>query len=111
MNRCPPLVKDIYFDDENLILPYTEAAAAYKKKTYRGSVAKMTLVSLNILSLLASIRFMRYCIGSRIYSVPEEKQTMFLPDIEEDEEDLKPSLHTSNISLATHADSPSSERR
>ena len=85
MNRCPPLVKDIYFDDENLILPYTEAAAAYKKKTYRGSVAKMT--------------------------VPEEKQTMFLPDIEEDEEDLKPSLHTSNMSLATHADSPSCERR
>lgn len=44
MNRCPPLVKDIYFDAENLILPYTEAAAAYKKKTYRGSVANMTLV-------------------------------------------------------------------
>lgn len=39
MNRCPPLVKDIYFDSEDLILPYTEAAAAYKKKTYRGSVA------------------------------------------------------------------------
>lgn len=87
MNRCPPLVKDIYFDAENLILPYTEAAAAYKKKTYRGSVANMT--------------------------VPEEKQTMFLPDvIEEDEEDIKPSHHTSTISLATHAnDSPLSERR
>lgn len=46
MNRCPPLVKDIYFDEENLILPYTEASAAYKKKTYRGSVANMTLVFL-----------------------------------------------------------------
>lgn len=44
MNRCPPLVKDIYFEAENLILPYTEAAAAYKKKTYRGSVANMMLV-------------------------------------------------------------------
>lgn len=46
MSRCPPLVKDIYYDAENLILPYTEAAAAYKKKTYRGSVANMTLVFL-----------------------------------------------------------------
>lgn len=44
MNRCPPLVKDIYYDFENVSLPYTEAAAAYKKKTYRGSVANMTLV-------------------------------------------------------------------
>lgn len=87
MNRCPPLVKDIYYDAENLILPYTEAAAAYKKKTYRGSVAHMT--------------------------VPEEKQTMFLPDvIEEDEEDVKPSHHTSTMSLATHPnDSPPCERR
>lgn len=42
MNRCPPLVKDLYYDSEDLILPYTEAAAAYKKKTYRGSVANMT---------------------------------------------------------------------
>lgn len=84
MNRCPPLVKDIYFDAENLILPYTEAAAAYKKKTYRGSVANMT--------------------------VPEEKQTMFLPDvIEEEEEDIKPSHHTSTISLTN--DSPLCERR
>ncbi|KZC11248.1 PREDICTED: bestrophin-4-like [Dufourea novaeangliae] len=77
MNRCPPLVKDIYFDDENLTLPYTEAAAAYKKKTYRGSVANMT--------------------------VPEEKQMMFLPDVlEEDEEEMKSSSYTSNMSLATH---------
>ncbi|XP_076164381.1 bestrophin-1 isoform X2 [Ptiloglossa arizonensis] len=88
MNRCPPLVKDIYFDEENLILPYTEASAAYKKKTYRGSVANMT--------------------------VPEEKQTMFLPNVieEEEEEDLKMSIHASNISLATHNnDSPSCSRR
>ncbi|XP_023290549.1 bestrophin-4 isoform X2 [Orussus abietinus] len=89
MNRCPPLVKDIYYDSENLILPYTTAAAAYKKKTYRGSVANMT--------------------------VPEEKQTMFLPDIvEEEEEDTKatPTPRTSTASLATPAnDSPVDNRR
>ncbi|XP_017877447.1 bestrophin-4-like isoform X2 [Ceratina calcarata] len=86
MNRCPPLVKDIYFDAENLILPYTEAAAAYKKKTYRGSVANMT--------------------------VPEEKQTMFLPDVmEEDEEEGKPSRHSSTLSLGHGNDSPFCERR
>lgn len=47
------------------------------------------------------------------FRVPEEKQTMFLPDvIEEDEEDVKPSHHTSTMSLATHPnDSPSCERR
>lgn len=41
MTRYPPLVKDKYFDDTNLILPYTGAAFAYKKKTYRGSVHNM----------------------------------------------------------------------
>ncbi|XP_063219310.1 uncharacterized protein LOC134529312 isoform X2 [Bacillus rossius redtenbacheri] len=62
MRRCPPLTKDLYFDEVNLTLPYTEAAVAYKKKTYRGSVHNML--------------------------VPEEKHTMFLPEIlEEDEEE------------------------
>ncbi|KAG8298322.1 chloride channel activity protein [Homalodisca vitripennis] len=62
MSRCPPLVKDKYFDDINLVLPYTGAAFAYKKKTYRGSVHNM--------------------------QVPEDQQSMFLPEIsEEDEED------------------------
>jgi hypothetical protein len=41
MSRSPPLVKDKYFDDDNLKLPYTEASVAYKKKTYRGSVHDM----------------------------------------------------------------------
>jgi hypothetical protein len=41
MARSPPLVKDKYFDDVNLKLPYTEASVAYKKKTYRGSVHDM----------------------------------------------------------------------
>jgi len=59
INRNPPLVKDMYFDEVNVNLPYTEASVAYKKKTYRGSVAKMT--------------------------VPEEKQSMFLPEIVEEE--------------------------
>lgn len=45
MARSPPLVKDKYFDDVNLKLPYTEASVAYKKKTYRGSVHDMQQVS------------------------------------------------------------------
>ncbi|XP_066585672.1 bestrophin-4-like isoform X2 [Prorops nasuta] len=89
MNRCPPMVKDIYFDSENLILPYTEAAAAYKRKTYRGSVANMT--------------------------VPEEKQTMFLPDITEDgEEDSKattPRTSSANITTTQLNDNQMNNRR
>ncbi|XP_024220172.1 bestrophin-4 isoform X2 [Halyomorpha halys] len=60
MVKTPPLVKDKYFDDLNLVLPYTGAAVAYKKKTYRGSVHNMM--------------------------VPEDQQSMFLPDITEEEE-------------------------
>ncbi|XP_031785041.1 bestrophin-4-like [Nasonia vitripennis] len=88
MNRCPPLVKDIYYDSENLILPCTEAAAAYKRKTYRGSVANMT--------------------------VHEEKQTIFLPNITEEEENVSTSAipRTSTASLATHNnDSPATGKR
>ncbi|XP_015117983.1 bestrophin-4 isoform X1 [Diachasma alloeum] len=88
MNRCPPLVKDIYWDSEDLILPYTEAAAAYKRKTYRGSVANMM--------------------------VPEEKQTMFLPEITEEEESEQqtPTPRTSTASLTTHSnDSPLNGKR
>lgn len=44
MARSPPLVKDMYFDDVDMMLPYTEAAQAYKKKTYRGSVHDMMSV-------------------------------------------------------------------
>ncbi|KAM0736074.1 Bestrophin-2a [Formica fusca] len=86
-NRCPPLVKDIYYDSENISLPYTEAAASYKKKTYRGSVANMT--------------------------VPEEKQMMFLPEILEEEEECKsiPTPRTSTASLANPSESPMNERR
>ncbi|KAK8379234.1 hypothetical protein O3P69_019227 [Scylla paramamosain] len=63
--RTPPLVKDIFYDDESPVLPYTEASAEFKKKTYRGSVANMI--------------------------VPEEKQNLILPDIlEEGEEDIGP---------------------
>lgn len=45
MARSPPLVKDMYFDDVDMMLPYTEAAQAYKKKTYRGSVHDMMSVT------------------------------------------------------------------
>ncbi|CAB3359050.1 Hypothetical predicted protein [Cloeon dipterum] len=58
MSRSPPLVKDLYFDDVDMMLPYTEAAQAYKKKTYRGSVHDMM--------------------------VPEGKQGMYLPEIVEE---------------------------
>ncbi|KAF7996243.1 hypothetical protein HCN44_001875 [Aphidius gifuensis] len=85
MSRCPPLVKDSYWDVEDITLPYTEAAATYKRKTYRGSVANMT--------------------------VPEAKQTMFLPEIIEEEENdnraITPTRKMSNASSATCShDSP-----
>lgn len=35
----PPMVKDNYWDDWDIKLPYTAAAVTYKKKTYRGSMA------------------------------------------------------------------------
>lgn len=44
MLQRPPLVKDKYFDDEDLVLPYTEAAAMHKKRTFRGSVHYMQWV-------------------------------------------------------------------
>lgn len=42
----PPLIKDNYFDEMDIKLPYTEAAVAHKVKTYRGSVAAFQYVSL-----------------------------------------------------------------
>jgi hypothetical protein len=76
MARSPPLVKDKYFDDVNLKLPYTEASVAYKKKTYRGSVHDM--------------------------QVPEEKHAMYLPEItEEDEEITTPSCSVHNLKATT----------
>ncbi|CAL4119896.1 unnamed protein product, partial [Meganyctiphanes norvegica] len=59
--RTPPLTKDIFFDEASPVLPYTEASATFKKRTYRGSVANMV--------------------------VPEEKQNLILPDIQEEFED------------------------
>ncbi|XP_076319806.1 uncharacterized protein LOC143230329 isoform X4 [Tachypleus tridentatus] len=56
----PPLVRDCYFDETDMRLPYTEASVAYKKKTYRGSVAYM--------------------------HVPSEQQGMVMPDVREDED-------------------------
>lgn len=67
------------------VISYTEAAAAYKRKTYRGSVADMP--------------------------VPEEKQTMFLPGIMEEEEEPRNTPRTSSASLVTYPDSPMTEKR
>nr|XP_018911151.1 PREDICTED: bestrophin-2-like isoform X1 [Bemisia tabaci]XP_018911160.1 PREDICTED: bestrophin-2-like isoform X1 [Bemisia tabaci]XP_018911165.1 PREDICTED: bestrophin-2-like isoform X1 [Bemisia tabaci] len=61
MQQRPPIVKDKYFDAENIVLPYTEASVPYKIKTYRGSVAHMT--------------------------VPENQQSMLLPEVLEEEEE------------------------
>ncbi|XP_054724620.1 bestrophin-1-like isoform X2 [Uloborus diversus] len=58
----PPLVRDNYFYTMDMKLPYTQASVGYKKKTYRGSVAKM--------------------------QIPQEKQTLLVPEFsEEDDED------------------------
>ncbi|KAK8748044.1 hypothetical protein OTU49_016283 [Cherax quadricarinatus] len=43
--RTPPLSRDIFYDDESPVLPYTEASAEFKKRTYRGSVANMVIGS------------------------------------------------------------------
>ncbi|XP_026683259.1 bestrophin-2-like [Diaphorina citri] len=78
MRKSPPLVKDKYFEEFNLVLPYTGAAVGYKKKTYRGSVHNMT--------------------------VPEDQQSMFLPEIiEEDEDDHD----TTNIEISPQNGIPS----
>ncbi|KAG8227297.1 hypothetical protein J437_LFUL004846 [Ladona fulva] len=63
LTRVPPVVKDMYFNATDLTLPYTKAAVAYKKKTYRGSVHDMM--------------------------VPQEKQSMYLPEIVEEEEETE----------------------
>ncbi|XP_043200458.1 bestrophin-1-like isoform X1 [Amphibalanus amphitrite] len=59
--RRPPLVKDMYFDDPGLTLPYTEASVQYKIPTYRGSVDNM--------------------------KVPVKEHTMVLPEIKEEQDD------------------------
>lgn len=61
-SRPPPLVRDSYFYQQDMKLPYTEASVGYKKKTYRGSVARM--------------------------QIPQEKQNLLVPEFaEEDDED------------------------
>lgn len=61
-DRIPPMVKDYYWDKQNCPIPYTEASMHFKRKTYKGSADDMI--------------------------VPESKQHMVLPEIEEEEEDL-----------------------
>lgn len=61
-DRIPPMVKDYYWDKQNCPIPYTEASMHFKKKTYKGSADDMV--------------------------VPESKQHMVLPEIEEEGEDL-----------------------
>lgn len=56
------MVKDYYWDKQNCPIPYTEASMHFKRKTYKGSADDMI--------------------------VPESKQHMVLPEIEEEDEDL-----------------------
>lgn len=60
----PPIMKDNYFDESDIKLPYTAAAVSYKKKTYRGSMAT--------------------------YHVPSEQQGLVVPDFEEDDDTQEP---------------------
>lgn len=68
-----PLVKDIYFNELEVSIPYTSASAPFKKKSHRGSVHHMP--------------------------VPEDQHMMFLPEIiEEVDPDRSRSRRTSMIS-------------
>ncbi|XP_075585344.1 uncharacterized protein LOC124495011 isoform X2 [Dermatophagoides farinae] len=69
----PPLIKDNYFDEMDIKLPYTEAAVAHKVKTYRGSVAA--------------------------FHVPTEKHGLVIPEFEDEngaDSDDEPSTIQSN---------------
>ncbi|XP_021002080.1 bestrophin-4-like isoform X1 [Parasteatoda tepidariorum] len=59
----PPLIRDNYFYQQDMKLPYTEASLGYKKKTYRGSVATM--------------------------KIPQEKQNLLVPEFDEDDDEDK----------------------
>ena len=40
-DRIPIMVKDYYWDKQNMPIPYTEASMHFKKKTYKGSADDM----------------------------------------------------------------------
>ncbi|XP_060868792.1 bestrophin-4-like [Metopolophium dirhodum] len=68
-----PLVKDIYFNELEVSIPYTSASVPFKKKSHRGSVHHMP--------------------------VPEDQHMMFLPEIiEEADPDRSRSRRTSMCS-------------
>ncbi|KAL4130655.1 hypothetical protein QTP88_008068 [Uroleucon formosanum] len=68
-----PLVKDIYFNELEVSIPYTSASVPFKKKSHRGSVHHMP--------------------------VPEDQHMMFLPEIiEEADPDHSRSRRTSMCS-------------
>ncbi|KAJ8670402.1 hypothetical protein QAD02_001661 [Eretmocerus hayati] len=41
MNRCPPLVKDMYYDTENIVFSYAEADNPHEYKICRGSTTNI----------------------------------------------------------------------
>ena len=62
-------MKDNYFDEMDIKLPYTEAAVAHKVKTYRGSVAAYKSVDIIMIILWDAIN---NCLGLvfRLRSTP-----------------------------------------
>lgn len=43
-DQCPPLVKDVHFDDMFTEIPYTEASLASKKPVFLGSTYNLEWV-------------------------------------------------------------------
>ncbi|XP_059085516.1 bestrophin-3-like isoform X3 [Tigriopus californicus] len=74
-DRIPPLVKDFYWDKQNCPIPYTEASMHFKRKTYKGSADDMI--------------------------IPESKQQMVFPEIEEESEEDNDSKKLSRLSLTS----------
>ncbi|XP_071748292.1 bestrophin-4 isoform X6 [Lepeophtheirus salmonis] len=72
-DRIPPMVKDFYWDKQNCPIPYTEASMHFKRKTYKGSADDMI--------------------------IPESKQHMVLPEIEEEDDNDKRQSRLSLTSL------------
>ena len=79
-DRIPPMVKDYYWDKQNCPIPYTEASMHFKRKTYKGSADDM------MWDFRITWKPSDYIVF--FSSVPESKQHMVLPEIEEEDEDL-----------------------
>ena len=81
-DRIPPMVKDYYWDKQNCPIPYTEASMHFKRKTYKGSADEIMYALPKITCRIPFIFSPRsHC------RIPENKQHMVLPEIQEEDED------------------------